>query len=117
MGGLQLTSSANQSYYKNYMTEDITFIDGMIFKRNPNAPKFVIGNISIKKAELIAFIQANDNGTEWMNIDVKESKAGKLYCALNNYKKDSEPSRGSEDGNQEYLNQAVDYPENTDDII
>ena len=29
----------------------------------------------------------------------------------------AKPKGGSEDGNQEYLNQAVDYPENTDDIL
>ena len=76
-------------------TENTPFVDGLIFKRpHAKAPKFVLGNISIKKAELIAFIEAQDNGSEWLNIDVKESRQGKIYCALNTYKKSTEVEDG-----------------------
>ena len=75
--------------------ENSPFVDGMIFKKpRPNAPKFVIGSISIKKAELIAFLEAQDSENEWLNIDVKESRQGKVYCAVNTYKKSTEVEDG-----------------------
>ena len=68
----------------------------MILKKpSDKAPKWVLWNISIKIEEFTQFIKDHDNGTGWMNIDVKESKGGKVYCALNTYKKGDAPKTKS----------------------
>ena len=60
------------------------FTDGMIVKRNDNAPDFVISNISIKVEEFTKFLgKHNKNG--WVNIDVLKSKNGKYYGQINNW--------------------------------
>mgnify|MGYP001588814129 CR=1 FL=1 len=64
-----------------------TFIDGMIF-REPleSAPKFVKGKISVKVDDFIKFAKQYQTKTGWLNIDLNESHAGKLYLSLNEYK-------------------------------
>jgi len=76
------------------MAENI-FVNGMIFKKpREGAPEFIKGSISIKAEELIPFIEQHKDATGWVNIDLKKSREGKLYLALNNYKKtaDVEPA-------------------------
>lgn len=69
------------------MSGDIEFAQGLIVKApHPKAPDFVKASISIKRAELIAWLQAREG--EWINLDVKESRNGKWYAAVNNYKRD-----------------------------
>ena len=47
------------------------FIDGLFAKApHPNAPDFVKAKISIKREELINWL--NNRSDEWVNIDVKE---------------------------------------------
>jgi hypothetical protein len=47
------------------------------------APDFVKCRLSIKVTDFIQFL--NGQNKEWVNIDVKQSKAGKLYCELNTF--------------------------------
>lgn len=69
--------------------KEAEFVDGLICKKpSPNAPKWVLFNISMKCEELINFIQSHSDESGWLNIDVKESKAGKIYCQLNTWKAD-----------------------------
>ena len=70
------------------MSDDIEFIDGLIFKeKHQNAPDFVICKMSIRIAEMIAWLQAKQaSGDEWVNGDVKRSKQGKIYSAVANWK-------------------------------
>lgn len=71
------------------MSGDIEFAQGLIVKApHPKAPDFVKASISIKRAELIAWLQAREG--EWINLDVKESRNGKWYAAVNTWK----PERG-----------------------
>ena len=64
---------------------DKVFAKGFSFKRNDNAPKFVVGKLSLKADEAIQFIK--DNSFEgWVNLDVKKSKDGKYYIELDNFK-------------------------------
>jgi len=57
---------------------DMTFVDGLIFKApHPNAPDFVKMKVSNKRQELINWLSSHDD--DWINVDIKESKAGKLY--------------------------------------
>lgn len=64
---------------------DPIFTDGFIFKTNPNAPDFVKMKISIKEKEAIDFIKKHANGG-WLNLDVKESKSGKIYGEVDTWK-------------------------------
>lgn len=69
------------------MSDDIVFIDGLIFKKpKDGTPDFVKAKLSIKREELIAFLQGQEG--EWINADLKESRAGKLYCAIDSWKPD-----------------------------
>ncbi len=61
----------------------------MVVKRHPEAPSFVICNLSLKLPEFREFVNKNKSG-DWMNIDVKMSKGGKFYAELNTYKADKE---------------------------
>ena len=61
------------------------FINGLIVKKpNEKAPDFAKASISIKREELIAYLQGKNE--EWLNIDVKESKKGSWYCEVNNWR-------------------------------
>ena len=60
------------------------FADGFIFKRNEKAPDFVVGGISIKVEDAVAFLMKHDkNG--WVNLQVKNSQGGKYYMELDTF--------------------------------
>lgn len=66
------------------MTQDKIFAQGFSFKRNANAPEFVVGKQSIKVDEAVAFLQANQkNG--WVNLEVKQAKNGNFYMELDTW--------------------------------
>lgn len=66
---------------------DIEFIDGLIVKApRDNAPDFVKASLSIKREDLIAWLAKRND--EWINADVKVSKAGKWFIAVDNWKPD-----------------------------
>ena len=61
-----------------------TFADGFIFKRREDAPDFVVGALSVKVDEAIAFLRNNEkNG--WVNLDIKYGRTGNAYVELNTY--------------------------------
>ena len=64
--------------------KDKIFADGFIFKKNPNAPEWVIGNISIKVQEAINFLNTHKKDG-WINLSVLTSKAGKPYVELDTF--------------------------------
>lgn len=60
------------------------FANGMIFKRNQNAPEWAIGKLSFKIDEAIDFLQKNSkNG--WVNININQSQNGKYYLEIDNF--------------------------------
>jgi hypothetical protein len=66
------------------MEKEKVFAEGIIFKRNDNAPDFVIGSMSVKVEEFVPFLQANSkNG--WTNLNVKKSQSGKIYVELDTF--------------------------------
>src|SRR3990167_1855142 len=70
------------------MAQETIFVDGMRFEvPNEKAPERIKGKISVKVSSLIPFLQAHQSEKGWVNIDLKKSKGGALYLALNNYKK------------------------------
>lgn len=64
--------------------EEKVFAEGFIFKRRENAPDFVIGNISIKVDEAIAFLRKHEkNG--WVNLNAKTARSGNPYLELDTW--------------------------------
>ena len=54
------------------------FAEGFSFKRNENAPDFVVGRLSLKTDEAIAFVkQHSKNG--WINLNIKKARSGNHY--------------------------------------
>lgn len=66
------------------MADEKVFADGFIFKRNNNAPDFVVGRMSIKIDDAIKFM-TDHQSNGWVNIDIKKSQAGKFYAELDNW--------------------------------
>ena len=65
--------------------EEKIFADGFIFKRNEKAPEFVIGRMSIKVEDAVAFLkQHQDKG--WVNLGVKQARSENYYIELDTFK-------------------------------
>jgi len=65
------------------------FIDGMFVERPSNCPDFVKGKISIN-SKFVEWYNANKNDKGYVNIDLLESKDGKLYAKHNDWKPHSD---------------------------
>lgn len=64
--------------------EEKIFADGFSFRRNENAPDFVVGRLSLKVDDAISFIKKYDkNG--WVNISIKTARSGNHYLELDTY--------------------------------
>jgi hypothetical protein len=67
------------------------FADGFLFKRNEKAPDFVVGRLSIKVEDAIAFMhQHQKNG--WVNLGVKTARSGNYYIELDTFEAKSQDS-------------------------
>ena len=67
---------------------EVEFINGLMFKApSEKAPYFVKAKGSIKVKELMATLMEIDG--EWVNFDVKVSRGGKWYAAIDRW----EPSK------------------------
>ena len=68
------------------MSETI-FANGIIFsKPGEKAPEFIKGKLSFKVDGAIEFLKKYKSESGWVNCDLKKSKEGKLYLALNTFK-------------------------------
>jgi len=69
---------------------DLIFVKGLSAKKpHENAPSFIIADISAKVAELHEWLNNNQglaNDAGFINLQLKESKAGNLYIAVNDFK-------------------------------
>jgi hypothetical protein len=66
------------------MTNEKIFAEGFSFKRQENAPDFVVGRLSMKVDEAIAFLRKHEKN-EWVNISIKYGRSGNPYCELDTY--------------------------------
>lgn len=72
---------------------DAKFIDGLTAKQpHERAPEYVKATLSINRARLIAWLQAQEG--EWVNADLKESREGKLYVQVNTYQRNIQRDSG-----------------------
>lgn len=70
------------------------FPNGLFVKApREGAPDFVKGAISLKREEVIEWLQGKDD--EWINLDVKEGKSGKWYASVNTWKKEDAGNGGA----------------------
>ena len=60
------------------------FADGFVFKRNEKAPDFVVGRMSIKVDEAIAFMKQHEK-SGWVNLGVKTARSGNYYIELDTF--------------------------------
>jgi hypothetical protein len=68
------------------------FVDGLIAKKpGDNAPDFIKANVSIKRKELIDWLGSRDD--DWVNVQIKESKGGKWYAQVDDWKPDESQRR------------------------
>ena len=72
------------------MTQEKIFADGFSFKRNENAPDFVVGKLTMKVEDAIAFLKKHQNNG-WVSIEIKYGRSGNAYCELNTF----QPTKGS----------------------
>jgi hypothetical protein len=95
------------------MTQEKVFADGFSFKRNENAPDFVVGRLSIKVEDAVAFMKENQkNG--WVNISIKYGRSGNPYCELDNF----DPTTTKYVENKaNYVENKANYVENDDAFL
>jgi hypothetical protein len=68
------------------MSTENKMVAGLIIKpARDNAPDYVRGRMSIKVAEFVTWLESVAE-SEWVNLDILESKAGKLYAKLDTWK-------------------------------
>lgn len=65
---------------------DKIFTNGLWFKEWAEPmPKFIKGKISIKVPDFIPFLQQHQNNGGYVNISIKESQKGIIYCELDTF--------------------------------
>lgn len=72
----------------------VEFPEGLFVKSpHEKAPDWVIGSISIKRKDLGNWLRGKTE--DWINLDIKLSKDGKWYVAVNTYKKPDKPAESN----------------------
>lgn len=76
---------------------DKEFVNGLIVKApREGAPDFVKASISIKRKDLGNWLREKND--DWINLDVKESRDGKWYAEVNNWKPTNTPAAAQAPG-------------------
>jgi len=70
------------------------FADGFSFKRSENAPDFVIGRLSMKVDDAIAFMREHDK-KGWINLNIKTARSGNHYVELDTFEPKGSQGNGS----------------------
>lgn len=60
------------------------FVDGLIAKKpRDTAPEWIKCNLSIKRADLILWLEQKEG--DWVNVQVCEARSGKWYAEVDNW--------------------------------
>ena len=81
------------------MAEDKIFADGFSFKRQENAPDFVVGRLSLKVDDAVAFMKQHAK-TGWVNLNIKTARSGNHYVELDTFEPkgaSSKPTQSKKD--------------------
>ena len=88
------------------MDNNLEFPQGLIFKLpRDKAPDFIKGSLSIKRAELIQWL--NSKSDEWINLDLKEGKSGKGYAVVNTWKPEGQTKKPMGNIESNFMEDAV----------
>jgi hypothetical protein len=72
------------------------FADGFSFRKpTGDAPEYVVGRLSLKVDDAMAFVNANKNANGWINLSIMIGRSGNPYVELDTYepkKDDGEPT-------------------------
>lgn len=83
------------------------FADGFSFKRNENAPDFVVGRLSMKADEAIAFIRQHEK-KGWVNLNIKTARSGNHYVELDTYEPKGQPAQAAAPASKSKSKKAAD---------
>ncbi len=98
------------------MDSDKIFSEGITFTPpHANAPKFVIGKISVSVEQFITFLNDYKNDKGWVNLDLKHSQKGKYYFELNTWKK-GDPTSAPKPAQVEYGEASIFETKEVEDI-
>ena len=87
------------------------FADGFSFKRNENAPDFVVGRLSMKAEEAIAFIRQHEK-RGWVNLNIKTARSGNHYVELDTYEPKGQSEQASAPASKSKPKKAVEKEDN-----
>jgi hypothetical protein len=77
------------------MSNEVEFVNGLIAKApHERAPAYVKAKLSIKREELIEWLESRED--EWINADIKVSQGGKWYVAVDSWRPEQRGSGRSE---------------------
>ena len=85
------------------------FTKGFYFKRNEKAPEYVVGQLSVKVSDAVAYLEENKNESGYVNIDIKLSKGGTYYCELNTWKPTKDTASEEQQNQAKLNNEPVNY--------
>ena len=78
------------------------FANGFSFKRRDNAPEFVVGRLSLKVDDAMAFVKEHmKNG--WINFNVNQARSGNYYVELDTYEAKTEGTTPKKEAKEEGL--------------
>ncbi len=78
------------------------FANGFSFKRRDNAPEFVVGRLSLKVDDAMAFVKEHmKNG--WINFNVNQARSGNYYVELDTYEAKAEGAAPKKEAKEEGL--------------
>mgnify|MGYP003624789883 CR=1 FL=1 len=69
----------------NANNDEKIFAEGFSFKKQENAPDFVVGRVSVKCDEAVSFMKEHQSNG-WINLNIKYAKSGKPYMELDTWK-------------------------------
>ena len=75
---------------------EVKFADGLIVKDANDAPDYVKMKLSFKCEEFHKTMKDNSK-SGWLNVEVKESKKGKLYAAIDTWEPKQQDNTPPED--------------------
>ncbi len=115
MGRKISDASSKNNNNKEFLMAEKVFVDGLrVRAKRENAPDWIKMRMSIKREELISWLQSRSE--DWIEIDVKESRAGNLYAEVDTWKPNSanptnsNPNNAAEDTGIEKTSFSDDVP-------
>ena len=73
---------------------DKEFPNGLMLKApRDGAPDYVIGSVSIRKADFLAWLKGREG--DWVNLNLKRGQSGKWYAEVDSWKPKGEGKRVS----------------------